>query len=274
MSDRQQVTVAVVQLCSGRELESNLATIERLCGEARAQGARWVCLPENCAFLGMEGEAVQHAAPLEDSPVLERLRAIARTEELVLFVGSIPERSPDGDGKRAFNTSVVLGRAGETLAHYRKIHLFDVELPDGTAIRESDGWFSGNEDRVLAVDGWHVGLSICYDLRFPELYRRLSAAGAEVLMVPSAFTLQTGKDHWEPLLRARAIENQCYVVAAAQWGEHFPGRVSWGKSMVVDPWGITLATAPERACFVLATLDPQGQERVRERFPSLRHRRG
>ncbi|MEO0812203.1 MAG: carbon-nitrogen hydrolase family protein [Myxococcota bacterium] len=271
MSERQPITVAVAQLCSGRDLEHNLRSIEGFCERAKQRGAHWVCMPENSAFLGMEGEAVQHAAPVDSSPLVKRLQAIAQRFELVLFVGSIPERGDEAE--RAFNSTVVIGRGGNVLATYRKIHLFDVELPDGSAIRESDGWIPGTSDGIVEVDGWSVGLSVCYDLRFPELYRRLSAAGAQVLMVPSAFTLQTGKDHWEPLLRARAIENQCYVVAAAQWGEHFPGRVTWGKSMVVDPWGTILTTAPERPSLVTAELDPEGQERVRERFPSLRHRR-
>ncbi|MEO1173631.1 MAG: carbon-nitrogen hydrolase family protein [Myxococcota bacterium] len=270
MTDASPVRVAAIQLNATLEIQANVAKVRELCAEARAAGAHWACLPENSLFMGPEGEAVAHAAPVEESRLLEPLRGIARTEELVLFVGSVPEVSPE-DG-RAYNCSVVLGRAGEILATYRKVHLFDVELPDGTAVRESDGWLAGTEPACVEVDGWKVGLSICYDLRFPEHYRMLVDLGADVIMVPSAFTLQTGKDHWEPLLRSRAIENQCYVIAAAQWGEHFPGRTTWGKSMVIDPWGTVLATAPERASSVIATLDPAAQERVRARFPSLQHR--
>lgn len=271
MTEIAPVRVAAVQLNATREIQANIAKAQELCAEARAAGANWVSLPENSVFLGFEGEAVEHASSIDDSPLLEPLRAIARTEELVVFVGSVPEVSPESG--RAYNCSVVIGRAGETLASYRKVHLFDVELPDGTAIRESDGWLAGDEPVCVDVDGWRVGLSICYDLRFPEHYRRLVDGGAEVVLVPSAFTLQTGKDHWEPLLRARAIENQCYVVAAAQWGEHFPGRTTWGKSMIVDPWGTVLATAPERPSVAMATLDPAALAQVRARFPSLQHRR-
>lgn len=271
MEQEDSLRVAVVQLRSTPDVERNLDQIRSFCANARKAGVSWVCLPENAAFLGFEGEAVQFAAPLDESHLVRDLGAIARAENVVLFVGSIPEASDDPG--RAYNCSVVLGRDGKILAKYRKVHLFDVELPGGTAIRESDGWVPGDETVCVDVDGWKVGLSICYDLRFPEHYRRLIDAGAEVLMVPSAFTLQTGKDHWSPLLRARAIENQCYVVAAAQWGEHFEGRVSWGKSMVVDPWGIVLATAAERTSWVMADLDRQAQRQIRSRLPALRHRR-
>lgn len=266
--------IGVAQLRSTEDFDDNLSVIRELCRRAKKSGAHWVALPENCLFLGLEGAAAKHAEELEASRFVGALCELAKDEQLTIFAGSVPERSIGSDTQgRAYNTSVVIGVDGEVLADYRKIHLFDVELPDGRAIRESDGWIAGESEAVVSVDGWRVGLSICYDLRFPEHYRRLVDDGAHVLMVPSAFTLQTGKDHWLPLLTSRAIENQCYVVAAAQWGEHFPGRVSWGKSMAIDPWGTVLATAPERPSVVVAELDFESLARVRDRFPSLRHRR-
>lgn len=267
---RPAVSVAVIQLCSRPDVSESIKSALVLCERAVERGAQWLALPENLAFLGKEGEAAKHAAALDDSPLLEPFRRFAEKHQVVVFAGSIPERS--SDPQRAFNSSVVLGRDGATLASYRKIHLFDVELPDGRVLKESDGLVAGTDDVVVDVDGWRVGLSVCYDLRFPELYRRASAAGAEVLMVPSAFTLQTGKDHWEVLLRARAIENQCYVVAAGQYGNHFGDRVSWGHSLIADPWGAIVARASDRPAIALATLDRDYLEHVRLRFPALKHR--
>lgn len=261
----------MIQLQSTRCLGENLDNIGRFCREAKDGGAHWVALPENALFLGREGEASQYAEALDASKLVAELQTLARSCEVWLFAGSVPERSPDE--RRAYNTSVVIAPEGTISASYRKVHLFDVELPGGGSIRESDGWAAGDDAVVVSVGEWQLGLSICYDLRFPEHYRRLVDRGASVVMVPSAFTLQTGKDHWECLLRARAIENQCYVVAAAQWGEHFPGRVSWGKSMVIDPWGTILASAPERPGVIFADLDHDALVSVRRRFPALTHRR-
>ncbi len=250
--------IGVAQLRSTEDFDDNLSVIRELCRRAKKSGAHWVALPENCLFLGLEGAAAKHAEELEASRFVGALCELAKDEQLTIFAGSVPERSIGSDTQgRAYHTSVVIG----------------VEVPDGRAIREAEGWIACESEAGVSGDGWRVGLSICYDLRFPEHYRRLVDDGAHVLMVPSAFTLQTGKDHWLPLLTSRAIENQCYVVAAAQWGEHFPGRVSWGKSMAIDPWGTVLATAPERPSVVVAELDFESLARVRDRFPSLRHRR-
>ncbi len=167
----------------------------------------------------------------------------------------------------------MIGPDGRRVASYRKIHLFDVELPDGTELRESVATTAGAEPVVVEVDGFKVGLSICYDLRFPELYRALVDRGAEIIVVPAAFTLQTGKDHWHVLLRARAIESQCWLVAAAQWGRHPKGRASYGHSLVADPWGQVVAECSDRVGVIDADVDREYLERVRRTLPSLAHRR-
>jgi predicted amidohydrolase len=183
----------------------------------------------------------------------------------------MPELS--GDDKRPYNSCVVFGPDGGLVARYRKIHLFDVELPDGSELRESAAVTEGAEPVVVEIGGFRVGLSICYDLRFPELYRALVDRGAEVLLVPSAFTLQTGKDHWHVLLRARAIESQCWLVAAAQWGRHPKNRASYGHALIVDPWGTIVAECSDRVGLVIADTDRAYLERVRSMLPSLAHRR-
>jgi predicted amidohydrolase len=183
----------------------------------------------------------------------------------------MPEKS--GDPLRPYNTCAVFGSDGALLARYRKIHLFDVDLQDGTRLAESSATTSGSAPELFDVKGFRVGLSICYDLRFPELYRALVARGAEVLLVPAAFTLHTGKDHWHVLLRARAIESQCWVVAAAQWGKHPKGRASYGHSMIVDPWGVVVAECSNRVGFASADVDGDLIAETRRVLPSLLHRR-
>jgi deaminated glutathione amidase len=230
-----------------------------------------VCLPENFGFMGGEADKLAYAQDVEGGAFLAPMRALARKHGIGLLAGSIPERGPDAT--HVYNTSVLLGRDGETLAVYRKIHLFDVDFGRALALRESKHVTPGSEPVLGRFDGWGVGLTVCYDLRFPELYRRLVSLGAQMLFVPAAFTLHTGKDHWEVLLRARAIENQCFVVAPAQFGEHTPGRVSWGKAMVIDPWGAVLAVAPERPGLAVACVSLADELVVREKLPSLAHRR-
>jgi deaminated glutathione amidase len=197
------------------------------------------------------------------------MRAWAREHELHLVGGSITERAESG---RLHNTSLVFDPRGELVATYRKIHLFDVEV-GGHVYRESDVEDPGEAIVAVDVDGWTVGLSVCYDLRFPELYRILALRGADLLVVPAAFTLATGRDHWELLLRARAVENQAYVVAAGDWGEHPGGRRTYGRSMVVDPWGIVVAQAPDGDAVVTATLDRARVDEVRAALPALANRR-
>lgn len=253
------------------DLPANLAAAEELVARAGEGGADLVALPENFAYLRREGTAFPCAQGL-DGEIVGRARAWARSHGVWLLAGTFPEAAA---GDRVHNTSVLLSDAGEVAAVYRKIHLFDVDLSDqgGGAFRESASIAPGDEVVLAETPFGGVGLSVCYDLRFPELYRRLAARGARWLAVPSAFAPQTGRDHWEVLLRARAIENQCFVIAPAQWGRHTADRASHGRAMVVDPWGIPLAIAPDRPCAMLVDCDPEHLERIRASLPALRHRR-
>jgi predicted amidohydrolase len=259
---------AVVQLNSSGEKARNLEVAERLVRAAAADGAELITLPEKWNLLAAGEELVAGAEAL-DGPSLGAARGWARELGIHLLAGSVSERGPEG---KAFNTSVLIGRGGEDLATYRKIHMFDVEV-GGVSYRESAHEQPGEEIITASVEGVTVGLSVCYDLRFPELHRILAVRGARVLTVPSAFTLATGRDHWEVLLRARAIENQAFVLAANQYGEALPHFNSNGRSMIVDPWGVVLATAPDEQCFAAAELDFAAQERIRESLPSLANRR-
>jgi predicted amidohydrolase len=259
---------AVVQLNSTNDKAKNLGVAERLVRAAAADGAELVALPEKWNLLAGGGELIAGAEPL-DGPSLSAARSWARELGIHLLAGSICEQSSGG---KAFNTSVLIGPDGGNLATYRKIHMFDVDA-GGVSYRESDHEEPGEEIVTASLADATVGLSVCYDLRFPELYRILAVRGARLLTVPSAFTLATGRDHWEVLLRARAIENQAFVLAPNQVGEAPPHFNSYGRSSIVDPWGVVLATAPDEECFVAAELDFAAQERVRESLPSLANRR-
>lgn len=268
------VKVAAVQMTSTPDLASNLATAERLVRDAAGEGARLIVLPECFAHLGPGDSKLAVAEPLPPAPagpVLSRFVSLARGLQVELVLGGFWEQS----ARSGFvhNASVHLGSDGEVRAVYRKIHLFDVDLPDGTRLRESDTQLPGEQAVVTETVAGRLGMSICYDVRFPELYRRLVDGGATVLSVPAAFTLTTGKDHWHVLLRARAIESQCYVIAAAQTGRHFGDRQSYGHALVCDPWGTVLAECGEGDGFALAKVNPGVVERVRGAVPSLRHRR-
>jgi deaminated glutathione amidase len=259
---------AVVQLNSTSDKARNLAGAERLVRAAAADGAELVALPEKWNLLAGGEELLAGAEPL-DGPSLSAARAWARDLGIHLLAGSVAER---GDGEKASNTSVLIGPDGEDLAVYRKIHMFDVDA-GGVSYRESEHEQPGSELVTAAVGELTAGLSVCYDLRFPELFRILALRGARVLTVPSAFTAATGRDHWEVLLRARAIENQAFVLAPNQVGRAAPHFDSWGHSAIVDPWGRVLALAPDEECFVAADLDLAAQDRVREELPSLANRR-
>ncbi len=259
---------AVVQLNSTNDKARNLETAERLVRAAAADGAQLVALPEKWNLLASGEELVAGAESL-DGPSLSAARGWAGEAGIHLLAGSVSEQGPRG---RAFNTSVLIGPGGEDLAVYRKIHMFDVDA-GGVAYRESAHEEPGEEIVTAPFAEATVGLSVCYDLRFPELFRILAVRGAGILTVPSAFTLATGRDHWEVLLRARAIENQAFVLAPNQVGETPPHFNSNGRSMIVDPWGVVLATAPDEECFAAAELDFAAQERVRESLPSLANRR-
>ena len=265
-----RVLAAAVQMTSTADVERNLETAERLVAGAAARGARFVALPENFAFLRSEGEPVPEPQPL-DGPWVSRMSAVARRLEVTLLLGSIPEAIP-GD-VRVHNTSVLVGPAGETLAVYRKIHLFDIDLPGLEHLKESRSVAPGATPVVGQSAFGPVGLSICYDLRFPELYRELTRRGARVLAVPSAFTDRTGKAHWEVLLRARAVENLAFVVAPAQVGMHGRGRSSHGHAMIVEPWGAVVAQVADGEGAAVAELDFERQERLRRELPALSHAR-
>jgi predicted amidohydrolase len=267
------LVVAAAQLSSQESVAENLRQAGEVVARAARAGARLVVLPENFAFMGSEEDKRRHAERLADpsAPIQSALREMARREGVTLVGGGFPERSADPE--RPYNTSLVLDARGEIAASYRKIHLFDVDLRGHGAISESAATLGGKDVVVTPIGGFQVGLSICYDVRFPELYRALVERGAEIITVPAAFTLYTGKDHWHVLLRARAIEAQCYVIAAAQWGKHPQGRATFGHALVVDPWGTVIAEASDRVGFALATIERAFLEEVRARVPSLRHRR-
>jgi deaminated glutathione amidase len=259
--------VAAVQLNSNGDKSRNLEAAERLLRAAAADGAELVALPEKWNLLAAGEELLAGAEPL-DGPSLAAARGWARELGVHLLAGSVAEAT----GERAFNTSVLIGADGEDLAVYRKVHLFDVDA-GGVSYRESAHEQPGEELVSAAAGELVVGLSVCYDLRFPELYRILALRGAELLAVPSAFTSATGRDHWEVLLRARAIEDQAFVLAPNQVGTAPPHFDSWGHSAIVDPWGRLLAVAGDGECFVAADLDPAEHQRVRESLPALSHRR-
>jgi deaminated glutathione amidase len=260
---------AAVQLNSTDDKERNLETAERLVRDAARDSAELIALPEKWNLLG-PGEALRAAAEELDGPTLSAVRSWARELGVHVVAGSISERVAERE--KLSNTSVLVGPDGELEAAYRKIHMFDVDV-GGVAYRESEHEEPGTEIVIAHAADVPVGLTVCYDLRFPELYRILAVRGARVITVPAAFTLHTGKDHWEPLLRARAIENQAFVLAPNQIGEAPPHYNSYGRSMIVDPWGVPLATAPDEECFVAANLDFALQDRIRASLPSLANRR-
>jgi deaminated glutathione amidase len=264
------VRAGAVQLNSTEDKDRNVATAERLVRVAAAQGSELVVLPEKWNLLATAEQMAAGAEPL-DGPSISWARSIARELGIELVAGSIAELVPDR--VKASNTSVHVGADGELRAVYRKIHMFDVEV-DGVAYRESDGEEPGDEIVVSQLAGGvGLGMTVCYDLRFPELYRILAVRGAEVVAVPSAFTLATTRDHWEVLARARAIENQCFLVAPNQIGAHPPGHRSGGRSLIVDPWGVVLATAADSETVVVAELELERLHEVRDRLPSLANRR-
>jgi predicted amidohydrolase len=260
---------AAVQLNSRADKGRNLESAERLVREAAGDGAELVCLPEKWNLLGDGAALLEGAEPL-DGPSLAAARGWAGELGIHLVAGSIAERIEGHE--RLFNTSVLIGPGGDDLAVYRKIHMFDVDV-GGVSYRESETEEGGEEIVTAPLGEVELGMTVCYDLRFPELYRILALRGARVVSVPSAFTEVTGRDHWEVLLRARAIENQVFVIAPNQAGAAPPHYASYGHSAIVDPWGTPLAQDPAGECFVAAELDFAEQERVREKLPSLANRR-
>ena len=273
---------AVIQLSSQDDVTRNLERARALVAEAARAGAALVSLPENFAFMGEEAQKREIAESTDDGaygPITSAIVDAAREHGVWVVAGGMPEVS--GDAARPYNTSLLVAPDGRIVARYRKIHLFDVDLPDGTKLLESGATRAGSEPVVAEIAARSrgasappkLGMTICYDLRFPELYRRLVDEGVRIVTVPAAFTLTTGKDHWHVLLRARAIENQVFVLAPAQHGRHPRGRTTYGKSLIVDPWGDVLAQCGEGEGIALAELDFAAQDRVRASLPCLSHRR-
>jgi predicted amidohydrolase len=263
---------AVIQLNCTSDEGANWESARSLIERAAGYGAKLVATPENTNYLGPHEEKVRRAETL-DGPTCTRFADLARRHGLWLLLGSYNEKSDDP--RRCFNTSVLFSPEGRIAATYRKIHLFDVDVPGGVRFAESDTCKPGEDVVVAETPLGRIGLSICYDMRFGELYRRLVDRGAQILMVPSAFTLMTGKDHWEPLLRARAIESQSYVLASAQHGEHDDAglKASYGHALIVDPWGLAIARASDGPGIALAEIDLERAERIRRAIPVQKNRR-
>lgn len=268
MSERT-IVAAAIQMSSTPDKIENFGTAEHLIRDAAAAGAELVALPELWSCHGLDTVYRDNAEPIP-GPTTEFLGNLARELGIYILGGSILEGEPGG--QKLHNTSTFFGPNGELSALYRKIHLFDVKAPDREYLESKT--IAPGEEVVTAKAGAAVlGLSVCYDVRFPELYRLLALRGAEILAVPAAFTMQTGKDHWELLLRARAVENQAFVIAPAQWGQKADGRWTYGRSMIVDPWGTILAQCPDRDGYAIANLDLDYLDRFREEFPALKNRR-
>lgn len=267
--------VALLQLCATTDVTENLATSERLVREAAGRGARIALLPEAYAYIGPHAGKVGILEPVLDrrsrpAPILDRFCALAASLGMEIVLGGHHEQASAAD--KCYNTAVHVGRDGTVHAAYRKIHLFDVKLDDGTELKESARTLPGSEVVVTDTALGALGLSVCYDVRFPYLYQALVDRGAIAVCVPSAFTATTGAAHWHALLRARAIESQCYVLAPAQHGQHNPSRRSFGHSLVVDPWGEIIAELNDGDGVLIAEVDPGTVADVRRQLPSLQHR--
>jgi predicted amidohydrolase len=266
MQKKHPLVTAAIQLSSNNDRQQNVAKALELIDEASARGARLVALPEMFNYYSSLKEMVKNAEPVP-GPTIDALAQKARANGLYILCGSIIESAPDGKG---FNTSVMVGPDGNILGVYRKINLFDVEIPGKVRYGESEYILPGNEMVTLDVDGWVVGLAICYDLRFPEVFATLASRGAEIVVMPTACTAYTGKDHWEVLLRARAIENQFFVVAPNRYGTSSDSFTTHGHSMIVDPWGTILSQAPDKVCVISAGLDINVLQDVRRNMPMKR----
>lgn len=267
---QSDIQAAAIQLNANGTREQNVAKALGMVGQAAAAGAQLIVLPELFNGYGDLGPVVQQAEPIP-GPTSERLRQCAVEHGVRLVAGSICERSEKPD--RGYNTSLFYSPDGSLLARYRKLHLFEANVPGNASVCESDHMAAGDEVATVSTDLATFGLAICYDLRFPELFRQMSSRGMEVLLFPSAFTYATGKDHWHVLLRARAIENQCYVVAANQCGKHTERLASYGHSLIIDPWGRILAEATDEETIIYARLDGVRLNSVREVLPALKNRR-
>lgn len=264
--------VAVVQHCASTDVEKNLTTLESLSRQAANAGAELITWPEAFAYLGRhDGKREILEALPAGGPIFHRCAQLARQLNCELLLGGFHESSPDSD--KCFNTSVYLGRDGSIKAMYRKIHLFDVSIKDGPTLQESRQTEAGKQAVIVDTLFGRLGLTVCYDVRFPMLYQNLADQGAIAMSVPSAFTATTGALHWHTLLKARAIETQSYVIAPAQHGQHSKHRASYGHSLIVDPWGRVVAELADGDGYVIAQVDPQQVNQVRSEIPSLANRR-
>lgn len=262
-------TVACVQTNASRSLKDNLETVSRLVREARERGADFILTPENVAILEPKSDALRAQADAwDENPLVAAFGSLARDVKAWLLAGSLPIKAPSG---KVFNRSVLFDDKGAVVAFYDKIHLFDVDLPSGERYRESSTFEAGNRAVVAETPWGPVGLSVCYDVRFPHLYRQLAQAGARYLVVPSAFTQTTGEAHWHVLLRARAIETGAFVFAPAQTGIHAEGRRTFGHSLIVDPWGTVLVDGGDAVGVVTASIDPALCDKARGQVPAINH---
>jgi predicted amidohydrolase len=263
--------VGLVQMCTGRHVERNLADAGALIREAAAKGARYVQTPEITTLMEMERASLFAAVrPEEGNPAVAYFSTLASELQLWLHLGSMAVLLPSG---KIANRSLLFGPTGEIEARFDKVHMFDVELPGGESYRESKNYEPGGAGVLARLPWGTLGLTVCYDLRFPHLYRALAKAGADFLAIPSAFTRQTGAAHWHVLVRARAIENGCFVFAAAQAGRHESGRETYGHSLIVSPWGEILAEGGAEPSVIVADIEPSAVGEARRRIPSLQHDR-
>jgi deaminated glutathione amidase len=264
-----KIRIAAIQMCSNQDRKRNLESALKLMEQAVIDGAQLISLPENFSFIGSESEKIKMGEDFNNGPSVIFLKKFARENGVALVGGSIPLKTTSKS--KVTNTCIVFDTKGVVVARYDKLHLFDVSLDGENTFEESQYIKRGDSEVTVELFGHIMGLSICYDLRFPELYRALMLRGAEILFVPSAFTLYTGKDHWESLLRARAIENQCYVVAPAQFGKHSSRRVSYGRTMIIDPWGQILSQCQDKEDVTTCEIDFDFLDDIRKRLPCLEH---
>lgn len=262
--------VGIIQMTSGPQVADNLAYIAKHANRLATQGARWIVTPENAVVFGNRNDYHQHAEPMGNGPIQRELAQIARKNGVWLLVGSMPIARAHG----VTTTSILFNPQGEPAAHYDKLHMFDVDVADShQRYRESETFTPGDALTVVSTPMGALGMSICYDVRFPHLYSQLRRLGAQILVVPAAFTAVTGRAHWEVLLRARAIETQCWVVAVGQGGHHVCGRETWGHSMVISPWGDIVASLEQPAATLIADIDLHQVEQVRLTMPIMAHTR-
>jgi len=262
---------SAIQITTTENYQENINKAFSFIEKSADDGAKFVSLPETFTYIGISEDSIAEYKEELTNDFVKRLGNLAKEKNIYLLAGSIPEKIENSE--KLYNTSILFSPKGEILHHYRKIHLFDICISNSTVSKESDRFESGdaNNLKVIETPYGKIGFTICYDLRFSELYRKLTFLGAEIILVPSAFTLQTGKDHWEILLRARAIENQVYIVAPNQFGRHNKKRTSYGNSMIVDPWGKVIARASDKECIIYGDIDIDYLRKVRKDIPCLEH---